>query len=558
MIHQRPAVWARSVVAGRESGMKMEWSFVKKIYLETFGCQMNVLDSELVEGQLRAMGYDFVTDAQDANVVLYNTCSVREKSEQKVLSRLGRLKVRKQSEPELVIGVIGCMAERDGIGMLKRLPQVDLLCGPGELDKLPGLLENVLATHRQQAALAGDTARRSGTLASAGEDHLELLDLSRSFSPEKNKYQAYIRVVRGCNKFCTYCVVPYTRGPEVSRSPQAIVDEARRLVDAGAREITLLGQTVNHYVYEETSASGPGGPMPRRTTFAQLLQRVHDELPQLPRLRFITSFPADFGDDILQTMAQCKRICRYLHIPAQSGSNRILKLMNRGYSVESYLELLHRARSYMPGIAIVGDFIVGFPTETEADYQATRELAAQARYKNAYIFKYSPRPGTVAIRRHEDDVSEAVKRSRHQDLLALQNDICEKLNRELINSTVDVLCEGPSGWDQPAESVIAGAAERALKPHATAEAARIELGPRLAGAMQSASPRPVNQPMAIADGHIQLTGRTTADQIVVFDGPANLEGQIVAVNVRVVHGLTIFGRLANSAAAVQSELVAAM
>ncbi len=518
---------------------------MKKIYLETFGCQMNVLDSELVEGRLRSLGYDFVTDAQQANVVLYNTCSVREKSEQKVLSRLGRMKIRKQSEPDLVIGVIGCMAERDGIGMLRRLPQVDLLCGPGELDKLPGLLENVLATHRQQAALAGDTARRSGTLASAGEDRLELLDLSRSFSPGKNKYQAYIRVVRGCNKFCTYCVVPYTRGPEVSRSPQAIVDEARRLVDAGAREITLLGQTVNHYIYDDVSASGPSGPMSRRTTFAQLLRRVHDELPQLPRLRFITSFPADFGDDILQAMTDCPRICRYLHIPAQCGSNRILKLMNRGYTVESYLELLQRARSFMPDVAVVGDFIVGFPTETDADYQATRELAARARYKNAFIFKYSPRPGTVAIRRHEDDVPEEVKQFRHQDLLNLQNEICHQLNGELVGSTVDVLCEGPSGWNQPAESVIAGAAG-GHGPSAHGLGPRVELGQRLLGALRSRTDG-ISEAPPESSGHIQLTGRTTADQIVVFDGPANLEGLIVPVKVCVVHGLTIFARIANSA-----------
>jgi tRNA-2-methylthio-N6-dimethylallyladenosine synthase len=520
----------------------MESSAVKKIYLETFGCQMNVLDSELVEGQLRALGYDFVTDAQAADVVLYNTCSVREKSEQKVLSRLGRMKIRKQAEPDLVIGVIGCMAERDGMGMLRRLPQVDLLCGPGELDKLPGLLENVLTTHKQQAALAGDTARRSGTLASAGEDHLELLDLSRSFSPEKNKYQAYIRVVRGCNKFCTYCVVPYTRGPEVSRSPQAIVDEARRLVEAGAREITLLGQTVNHYIYDDTSASGPDGPMPRRTTFAQLLRRVHDELPQLPRLRFITSFPADFGDDILQAMADCPRICRYLHIPAQSGSNRILKMMNRGYTVESYLELLQRARSVMPALAIVGDFIVGFPTETDADYQATRELAVRARYKNAFIFKYSPRPGTVAIRRHEDDVPEEVKRFRHQDLLNLQNEICQELNSELVGSTVDVLCEGPSGWNQPAESVIAGAAG-GQGPSSSGSSPRVELGQRLSMAMRSPASSIAGLPPE-NDTAIQLTGRTTADQIVVFDGPATLEGRIVPVKVCVVHGLTIFARIA--------------
>ncbi|MGC9259138.1 MAG: tRNA (N6-isopentenyl adenosine(37)-C2)-methylthiotransferase MiaB [Phycisphaerae bacterium] len=507
---------------------------MKKIYLETFGCQMNVLDSELVEGQLRLLGYDFVTDAQQADIVLYNTCSVREKSEQKVLSRLGRLRERKRGEPELIIGVIGCMAERDGMGMLKRWPQVDLLCGPGELDKLPRLLENVLATHKQQAALAGANIRRSGTLAAAGEDHLELLDLSRSFSPEKNKYQAYIRVVRGCNKFCAYCVVPYTRGPEVSRTPQAILDEARRLVDAGAREITLLGQTVNHYVYEHTAASGPLGPLPRRTTFADLLRLVHDQVPQLPRLRFITSFPADFGDDILETMVDCPRICRYLHIPAQSGSNRILKLMNRGYTVESYLELLARARSFMPGLAIVGDLIVGFPTETDADYQATRELVTRARYKNAFIFKYSPRPGTLAMRRHADDVPEAVKRFRNQDLLNLQNDICEQLNRELVGYTVAVLCEGPSGWNESAESAISGA------EHSQGAGARVQLGPKLSGLLRTRSRRAA-APAEVAD-YIQLSGRTTADQIVVFDGPRNLEGLIVPIDVCLVHGLTIFGR----------------
>ena len=212
----------------------------------------------------------------------------------------------------------------------------------------------------------------------------------------------------------------------------------------------------------------------------------------------------------------------------------------------------------MPGIAIVGDFIVGFPTETDADYQATRELAAQARYKNAYIFKYSPRPGTVAIRRHEDDVPESVKRSRHQDLLLLQNDICEQLNRELINSTVDVLCEGPSGWDQPAESVIAGAARRASAGHPPADTGRVELGARLAGAMRTTRQAEISQAPAETENHIQLTGRTTADQIVVFDGPAHLEGRIVPVNVRVVHGLTIFGRLAANVAKIPSELVPVM
>jgi tRNA-2-methylthio-N6-dimethylallyladenosine synthase len=516
---------------------------MKKIYMETFGCQMNVLDSELVEGQLKSLGYSFTSDIEAAQVVLYNTCSVRELSEQKVLSRLGRLRVRKQDEPDLVIGVIGCMAERDGAGMMRRLPHVDLMCGPSELDKLPNLLENVLLTGKQQHALAGNTSRRSGTLHAAregGEDGLELLDLSRSFSATENKYQAYIRIVRGCNKFCTYCVVPYTRGAEVSRSPQAIRDEARKLVDAGCLEITLLGQTVNHYVHEETISTSEG-PTKRRTTFAELLQQLHDELPELPRLRFLTSFPADFGDDILQVMAACPRICKYLHIPGQSGSNRILKMMNRGYTIESYLELLERARRIVPEIIFAGDVIVGFPTETDEDYQATRRMVQEARYKNCYIFKYSARPGTVAIKRYEDDVPDEVKRARNNDLLKVQNDICTEINRELVGKTVDVLCEGPSGWSKGEDSVVAGArgdAGTTDSQGAKVSSGKVEVGSRLATAMSAA-----RLEIKGLEDAVQMTGRTTADQIVVFKGARSLEGQIVPVRVHAAHGMTIFAEV---------------
>ncbi len=507
---------------------------MKKIFMETFGCQMNVLDSELVEGQLKALGYAFTSDISAAQVVLYNTCSVRELAEQKVYSRLGRLRVRKADEPELVIGVIGCMAERDGVGMLKRLPHVDLMCGPGELDQLPHLLENVLATGRQQHALAGNTSRRTLTMDAAREDGLELLDLSRSFSPVENKYQAYIRIVRGCDKFCTYCVVPYTRGPEISRSPQAILDEARRMVDAGCLEITLLGQTVNHYVHEETISTS-SGPMQRRTTFAELLHRLHDSLPDLPRLRFLTSFPADFGDDILHVMAQSPRICRFLHIPAQSGSNRILKMMNRGYTCESYLALLERAKPIVPDIVFAGDIIVGFPTETDEDFQATCKLVETARYKNCFIFKYSPRPGTVAIKRFEDDVPDAVKRQRNNDVLKIQNRICQEINRDLIGQTIQVLCEGPSGWNKEADSVVAGGG---TAPAAPTRMGNVELGSRLALAMTPT--RTTIDTTADGELTVQLTGRTTADQIVVFDGPLSLQGQIVSVKVHSAHAMTIF------------------
>src|SRR5436189_173080 len=244
----------------------------RKLYLETFGCQMNVLDSELVLSQLRAQGYQSVADRDQADVIIYNTCSVREHAEQKVWSRLGELRERKQQEPNLVIGVIGCMAERDGTNIFKRFAHVDVLCGPGELDKLPALIHNAVITagargegpgaRERHVALMGANSRRSSTLGAA-EDHLELLDLSRSVSPGDDISQAYVRITRGCNKFCTYCVVPYTRGPEVHRPPQNIIDEVKMLAEHGAREVTLLGQTGNHYAYTH--------PYGRTTTHAEHL-----------------------------------------------------------------------------------------------------------------------------------------------------------------------------------------------------------------------------------------------------------------------------------------------
>ncbi len=534
---------------------------------------MNVLDSELVENQLRTLGYSFTPAVDDADVVLYNTCSVRERSEQKVWSRLGRLKDRKALDPSFVIGVIGCMAERDGAGLMKRMPQVDLMCGPSELDQLPALLENVLKTGKQQHALAGNTARRSKTLEHAEEDGLELLDLSRSFSPTEQKFQAYIRIVRGCNKFCTYCVVPYTRGPEVSRSPGAILEEAKKLAGAGCLEITLLGQTVNHYVYEEEglSVSTAGGPGRKRTTFAELLQLVHDGVPGLPRLRFITSFPADFGDDILQVMAESPRICRYLHVPAQSGSNRLLKMMNRGYTVESYLELLERARRIVPNIQLAGDIIVGFPTENDEDYQLTKELVEKARYKNCFIFKYSPRPGTIAIKRFEDDVPEEIKRWRNNDLLRLQNKVSMELNQQLIGQEVEVLCEGASGWSErnDGESVVAGqrgGQSHECSTHGGGATGKIELGPGLARALKvvpggkmDRHGNPYVKPAAreVPAEWVQMTGRTQHDQIVVFDGPVSLAGRILSVRVREAHGMTIFADLPQAKLPTLPELMTA-
>jgi tRNA-2-methylthio-N6-dimethylallyladenosine synthase len=514
------------------------------VFLETFGCQMNVLDSQLVQGQLRGLGYRFIDDWKRADVVLYNTCSVRERAEQKVWSRVGEVGVHKKEHPEVLLGVIGCMAERDGEDIVRRHPQIDLLCGPGELDKLPMLIDNAVRTSLcdrggplgAKVALQGDTHRRSGTLTAAA-DELEMLDLARSFSPDDHEGSAYVRITRGCNKFCTYCVVPKTRGAEVHRPPSHIVEECSRLVTSGVKEITLLGQTVNHYHYHQAASvelgghlqpqvgsiigpnRGTGGPSPvfgeGVTSFADLLTMICDRVPDLLRLRFVTSFPRDFGDDILQAMADQPRICRYLHLPVQSGSNRLLKMMNRGYTVQQYMELVDRVRKFMPDAELATDIICGFPTETELDHQATADLLRWGGFKNSFIFKYSPRPGTTAYDRLKDDVPDAVKKRRNNELLAVQNEVSAKVHGAYVDKTVRVFVESISARERKTSSSGAGGTG-------------VELGWE----------RPVET--------TQLVGRTGGDLIVIFDGEPELIGQIVDINVRRASPLTLFGELVGS------------
>lgn len=570
---------------------------------------MNELDSELVTGQLRALGYGFTPDAGAADVVLYNTCSVREHAEQKVWSRLGELALRKAAEPGLVVGVLGCMAEREGTGLMKRMPVVDLMVGPAELDKLPGLLDNALATRRSLAAdadgvlsaprrpaglaaLHGDTNRRSSTLAAAA-DQLELLDLSRSTAPDDHAGSAYVRITRGCNKFCTYCVVPFTRGAEVHRPPDHIVDECKRLADAGVIEVTLLGQTVNHYRFEHGAAvtvggivqpqkgrahgsrpAGGGAPDPLAgtnvTTFADLLARIHDEVPAIRRLRFVTSYPRSFGDDILAVMRDSPRICRYLHAPAQSGSDRMLRAMNRGYTVAEYTDFLDRARAalHQPEIGrpltLAGDIIVGFPGETEEDHRQTAELLERAQYKNCFIFKYSARPGTVAHDKLPDDVPEEVKRRRNSELLALQNRISDAVSRSYVGAELEVFIQGVSKRQEkraaPSEALghpghgagvvpltISGA-----RPGRPALAAGGDAGADAGVDGSEACARVATAAAAPdADGGsepVQLAARTDGDLIVFIDAPsrgvgAGLIGTIRRVRIERASGLSLHAAL---------------
>ncbi len=521
------------------------------VYLETFGCQMNVLDSQLVTGQLKALGYRFIDDWKAADVVLYNTCSVREVAENKVWSRVGivgRHKAEQAAQGKLpgVLGVIGCMAERDGTAMLRKHPQVDLLCGPGELDRVPMLVDNALKTRLRdpsptrdacdaQVALQGNTHRRSATLAAAS-DQLELVDLSRAFDAEDtsaNGRSAYVRITRGCNKLCTYCVVPQTRGAEVHRPPRHIVEECRKLAAAGVREITLLGQTVNHYHYDTAAAvtidgvmqpqvgatispnAGNGGPSPTfgptTVSFAKLLRQIHDEIPEIVRLRFVTSLPRDFGDDILETIRDCPRICRYLHLPVQSGSDRVLRRMNRGYKAADYFDLVDRARRILPDAELATDLICGFPGETEEDHEATKALLRRCRFKNAFIFKYSPRPGTTAYDRLDDDIPGEVKRRRNNELLAIQSEISAEVHAAYVGRTVEVFVEGVSA---KATKAANGAAPGSPE---------VSLGWQ----------RPTTT--------TQLTGRTGGDLIVMFEGDPAMIGDIAHVRIDSSSPLALFG-----------------
>jgi len=480
-------------------------------YLETFGCQMNVLDSELVEGQLRRLGLRRVERAREADVILFNTCSVRQHAEDKVLSRLGALKSLKARRPETIVGVLGCMAERAGDDLLTALPQLDLLCGPGELNRLPAALDEVWQSHERVALLAGTQSRRTEVLQRALEyDSLEALDLARAPGPDANPLQAYIRVQRGCDKFCTYCVVPFTRGKERSRPPENIVDEARMLVERGCREITLLGQTVNSYAYRESG---------RTVRFAELLERVL-AVEGLDRLRFVTSFPADWDERIFQVMRDYPKICPYLHIPAQSGSDRMLKRMRRGYTVAEYLRLMDTARRYVPEIALAGDFIVGFCGEDERDFAESVELVQRVQYKSIFVFKYSPRPGTAADRNQPDDVPPEVKSRRNNELLAVQAEISLRQKQALIGQAVDVLVEG-----------FSKAARRARPANGE------PVQPELPGSEQergAEASREVSQ---------QLVGRTSSDLIAVFDGTAAQIGAMVRLRIDRVSPLTLFGHL---------------
>ena len=389
----------------------------KKLYIETYGCQMNVADSEVVASIMKMAGYEMTDVIADADAIFVNTCSVRDNAEQKIYSRLQYFHSLRKHKKDLIVGVLGCMAERVKEKLLDE-HHVNLVAGPDSYMDLPNLIA---------AAEQGEKA--INVELSTTETYREVLPLKL---PGVH-ISGFVSIMRGCNNFCTYCIVPYTRGRERSRDVYSILKEIRDMRDKGFREVTLLGQNVNSYLFESD-----GGD---RVDFPELLKRVAEAVPEM-RVRFVTSHPKDMSDDTLRVMASHPNLCRYIHLPAQSGSSRVLRIMNRKYTREWYLDRIAAIRRILPDCAISTDLFCGFHSETEEDFEETLSLMREVGYDSAYMFKYSERPGTYAAKNLPDDVPEEVKIQRLQRMIDLQNQLSEESNLRDVGKEFEVLVEG--------------------------------------------------------------------------------------------------------------------
>lgn len=395
----------------------------QKVYIETYGCQMNVNDSEVVASILTTSGYSLTGNIDEADVILINTCSIRENAETRVFGRLDLLGQIKKNKPSVLVGVLGCMAERLRDRLLEKKRVVDIVVGPDAYRELPALL-----------LAAGSGQKAINVLLSREETYADISPVRL----DKNGVTAFVSIMRGCNNMCSYCVVPYTRGAERSRNPHTIVREAQELVDAGYREVTLLGQNVNSYRWTETKGHGK-----HLVNFSDLLEMVALVNPHL-RVRFSTSHPKDLTNDVLYTMAMYENICNHIHLPVQSGSDRILKLMNRKYTRADYLDRINAIREIIPDCAISTDIITGFCTETEIDHDMTLSLMEEVGFDFAFMFKYSERPNTKAATKLVDDVPEEDKTRRLSAIIELQGKLSENSKRNDIGKCFEVLIEGES------------------------------------------------------------------------------------------------------------------
>ncbi len=388
----------------------------RKVCIQTWGCQMNKYDSEKMAGILGDHNYFLTDDLGSADVVLLNTCSIREKAEQKVFSKLGRIKKYKVKNPNLVIGVGGCIGQISSETILKRAPYVNLVFGTLNIHRIPSLIDSAL--------------KRNGPVSEIFLESEQGFDES-PISRESN-IQAWVSIMHGCNNYCSYCVVPFTRGREISRKCDSILSEIKTLSQQGYKEVTLLGQNVNSY----------GNDIAEGITFPGLLEKIN-EIPGIERIRFVTSHPKDFSKELIRVIKNFDKVCEQIHLPAQSGSNKILSLMNRKYSLDDYMEKINSLKSSVSGVALSTDIIVGFPGETEQDFQATIDLIKKVEFDNIFLFNYSPRPETVAAKL-PGQVNEKIKQKRFNALLDLQKDITLKLNKRLEGKNVDILVEGKS------------------------------------------------------------------------------------------------------------------
>ena len=460
-----------------------------KFFIKTYGCQMNERDSEQVAYSLIARGYERVAHETEADVVLLNTCSVRDMADQKALGKMGMLSRMAKERPHVVFGFLGCMAQARGASLLRNLPHVDLVVGTQKFHRVADYVEELVA-RKTARPRRGDQAQIAPYQDRAMDDlRFSIVDAEEEVGSQSTirdqqlaprQATAFVSIMQGCNMHCTFCIVPQTRGAERSRPIDEIVTEVRDLVANGVKEVTLLGQIVNLYGRHEFPKRDGKSP------FVQLLEAVN-EIDGLERLRFTSPHPIGFRDDLIDAISCLPKLAEHVHLPLQSGSNRILKAMHRAYTAEKYVDLIRRIRRAREGIAVTTDIIVGFPGETDDDYKHTRDLAEELQFDNAFVFRYSPRRDTPAAEMR-DQIDEHIKEKRNQDLLQVVNEATRRSGERFVGQTVEILCEGPSKTN-PA----------------------------------------------------RLMGRTRTNKIVVFEGGEKLIGDLVDVQVQRANGFSLYG-----------------
>jgi len=471
-----------------------------RFFIKTYGCQMNERDSEQVAHSLMERGYERAEHESEADVVLLNTCSVRDMADQKALGKMGMLGRMAKERPHVVFGFLGCMAQARGQSLLKNLPHVDLIVGTQKFHRVADYVEELAAKKKNRipANVQRSTPKAFASMQfnvqhpmqdSMDDLRLPIVDVAEEAGSQSTireqalapkQATAFVSIMQGCNMHCTFCIVPQTRGTERSRTIDEIVREVRDLVSRGVKEITLLGQIVNLYGRHEFPK------LDHKSPFVQLLEAVH-EIHGLERLRFTSPHPIGFREDLIAALAALPKLVEHVHIPLQSGSNRILKAMHRTYTAEKYLDLVGRIRAASPGIAITTDIIVGFPGERDEDYHRTRDVVEQIQFDNAFVFRYSPRRDTPAAEMAEQ-IDERIKQERNRDLLDVVNESTRRINHRLVGRQLQILCEGPSKTN-PA----------------------------------------------------RLTGRTRTNKIVVFEGTNNLIGELIDVRIERANGFSLYG-----------------